>query len=224
MTSERAEDLLRAAGGDLLSLEDLALSRRPEVAAADAEIRARTADVSLARLEGLPDFGVMGQYNSMWADVEHRWMAGLELSLPIWRQRIRAAQAESEALLAVAKRRREAIEDEIRSQLRQSYERIVEAHHILELFRTRLLPAASDQLRVSRAGLESGRSSFMSLIDAERNLRDVQLGYEEALASLGKRIGELARQLGCLPADLPRVLESREVAAGGLAAANGGIR
>ncbi len=214
---DHAGDIVRAAGADLASLEELAILRRPEIAAADAEIRARAAEASLARLEGFPDFGVMGQYNSMWADEEHRWMAGFEMSLPIWRQRIRAAQTEAEALLLAARRQREGIEDEVRSEFRQSYERILEAHHILELVEDRMLPAASDQLRVSRAGLESGRSSFTSLIEAERNLRNVQLSYEESRATLGKRIAELARQVGCLPVDLSRVLDSR-----GLAAADGG--
>jgi outer membrane protein TolC len=219
LVAEEAGDLVRTAGEDLASLEELAISRRPEIAVANAEIRTRTAGASLARLDGFPDFGVMGQYNSMWGDEEHRWMAGVEMNLPIWRERIRAAQTEAEALLLAARRRREAIEDEIRSELRQSYERILEAHHVLELFENRLLRAARDQLTVSRAGLESGRGSFMSLIDAERNLRNVELGYEEARTALDKRIAELARQIGCFPADLSRVLDSRS-----LAATDGGLR
>lgn len=224
LSSEQAHAVVGLAGDDVVRLEDLAVTRRPEIAAAEAAIRARTAEVSLVGLEGFPDFGVMGEYNSMWADEDHQWMAGFSMTLPIWRQRIRAARSEADARLTAAERERQALEDGVRSEARQAYERVVEAHHILELFNSRLLPAAGDQLRVSRAGLESGRTNFMSLIDAERNLRDVQLRYEAALSSLDTRIAELSRQLGCLPADLERVLSSLELVDRGLAAADGGSR
>jgi outer membrane protein TolC len=117
---EHIEDLLGLAESQLTRLETIAVERRPEITAAEADIRARTAEVSLAWLETFPDFGVMGQYNSMWGDEEHRWMAGFEMNLPIWRQRIRAARAEADARLAVAKRKRQAMEDEVRAELRES--------------------------------------------------------------------------------------------------------
>jgi outer membrane protein TolC len=69
----------------------------------------------------------------------------------------------------------------------------------VRLFRDRLLPAARDQVGAARSGFETGRNSFLALIDAERNLRNVELGYEEALASLGHRRAELDRALGRIP-------------------------
>jgi outer membrane protein TolC len=205
-TLSRAGEVIHAAAPE--RLEEHAIAQRPEIAAAIADVRARAAEVSAADLAGYPDLGIMGSYNSMWGDEEHRWMTGLSVSLPLWRDRVRGAQAESEARLAVAKRNLQALQDQVRSEVRQAYERATEAHHIAELFVSRLLPAARDQLRAARAGVESGIDSFLSLIEAEKNLRDVELGYEEAQANLDRRLVALARQLGCLPGDLFAVMRS----------------
>jgi outer membrane protein TolC len=128
------------------------------------------------------------------------------VTLPLWRGRIKAAQAESEARLVAADRKRQALESEVRSTLRLTYDRAVEAHHVAELFVNRLLPVGRDQLRAGRAGLESGTANFAGLINAERNLRDVELGYEEAITDVDRRLAELARQLGCLPGELTDVV------------------
>lgn len=211
---DEAEGVLHVPAHVLQRLEEVAVGQRPEIAAADAEHRARSSSVALARLEAYPDLGIMGSYSSMWEDEKHRWMAGVSLSLPLWRQRIDAALAEAEAELMAAERRRQALEDTVRSRVHQAYQRASEAHHVAELYVSRLLPAAHDQLRAARAGVETGTTSFLTLIDAERAQREAQLGYHEALTDLDRRLAELARQLGCLPGQLPAVIAAARPATG----------
>jgi outer membrane protein TolC len=182
-------------------LEDIAVAKHPEVAAARADIRAREADIRLAAFEAYPSFGVMASYNSMWGDEKHRWMAGFDLNLPVWRDRIEAVRSEARARLIEAEARRRAVEDTVRSSVRQIFEALREAHHVLVLYRSRLLPAAQDQVRAAGAGLQTGMNSFVALIGAEKNLRDVELGYEESIAALDRRLAELARAIGQLPDD-----------------------
>jgi outer membrane protein TolC len=195
-----------------IGFEELAVASHPEVAAAAAEVRAREAEVRLAAFEAYPDFGVATSYNSMWGDDEHRWMVGFNLNLPIWRDRIQAVRSEARARLLEAEARRRAVEDEVRSSVRQIFEGLHEAHHILALYRNRLLPAARDQVRAARAGVDTGTDSFLSLIMAERNLRDVELGNEEAIAAVDRRLAELARAVGRLPDDSAGFLQ--EIAGG----------
>jgi outer membrane protein TolC len=141
----------------------------------------------------------MTSYNSMWGDDEHRWMVGFDLNLPVWQDRIKAARSEARARLLAAEAIRRAVEDEIRSTVRQIFEALREAHHVLSLYRSRLLPAARDQVRAAGAGLQTGMNSFLALIGAEKNLRDVELGYEESIAAVDRRLAELARSVGRLP-------------------------
>lgn len=181
------------------ALEEAAIAARPEMARRLAELRSLQLGVELARRERRPDFGVMGSYNSMWMDAEHRWMAGVSVNLPVWRSRIAAAEAEAEARLAQAESEREHLEIEIRAEVREKLARLGEAQQRIALFEDRLLPAVRDFIQAARAAFETGQSSFLNVIEAERGLRRAQLGYEQALADRRRREVELDRAVGRLP-------------------------
>ncbi len=183
---------------DEAELVGAALGARPELAAADAAIRALETEIELARLERRPDFGVMASYNSMWSDSEHRMMVGGEIALPR-RRSAAAAVAQAEASAAAGVAEREALVDEIGRELRSASERLAEGHHILELYESRLLPAARDQVAAALAGFTSGGTDFLAVIEAERNLRSFQLGYHGTLANLHRYRADLDRAVGRLP-------------------------
>ena len=52
---------------------------------------------------------------------------------------------------------------------------------------------------LARAGFETGSNSFLELIDAERELRRVELDREAARADVSRRSAELLRALGRMP-------------------------
>ena len=176
-----------------------ALADRPELAAAGARVAAEKARVDLARREYLPDFTVTGSYNRLWQERDLQPFVGIQLNVPLQIGRRRAAVEEAQARLEQARSHRLAIEDEVRLGVQSGADRLAEAGHVVRLFRDRLLPAAADQVAAARSGFETGRNSFLALIDAERNLRNVELGYEETLADLGRRRAELDRALGRIP-------------------------
>jgi outer membrane protein TolC len=178
--------------------EEAVLSR-PEIAALEAEIAGRSQGVDLASLGRYPDFEAAASYNSMWAAPEHQWEVGVTINVPIQRRRIRAEIAEAEARLASTRAERERVADLIRAEVDQAEARLAEAHHVVELYRSRLLPASRDQVQAALAGFRTGRNSFLVLIEAERNLRTVKLEYEEALADGYRRRAELDRALGRMP-------------------------
>lgn len=181
------------------ALEEAAIAARPEVAERLAELRARQVGIDLARRERKPDFGLMGSYSSMWMDAEHRWMAGVSVNLPVWRKRIEAAEAEATARVGEAESELDHLEIEIRASVRESLARLDEVRRRIELFNDRLLPAVRDSIQAARVAFETGQTSFLSVIEAERGLRRAQLGYEQALADLRRREVELDRAVGRLP-------------------------
>lgn len=188
-------------GGDAAgpALAARALAERPELAAAAARIEAEASRVDLARREYLPDVTVVGAWNRRMPRKEMQPFVGVELAVPLQIGRRRAAWEEARARLEQARSRQRALEDEVRLAVHSGHDRLVEARHVVRLFRDRLLPAAEDQIAAARSGFETGRNSFLALIDAERNLRNVELGFEEALANLGRRRAELDRSLGRVP-------------------------
>jgi outer membrane protein TolC len=183
--------------------KDALLSRaregRPELHAAEARVRAREAAVALAQREYLPDLRVLGGYDSFWEESDQRPLVGLELNLPLQRARRAAALDEAEASLEAARSESLALGDEVRLSVERALAELAEAHHALQIFRDRMLPAARDRVASARAAFETGQSDFSTVIDAERDLRDAELGYEETVAAVSRRHAELARATGALP-------------------------
>lgn len=172
---------------------------RPELAAADAELRARELEVELAGRARRPALGVMASYSSMWRETEHRWMAGVSVGLPVWRDRIRAAEAEAEAERSAAGARREALADRIAAEVSAAESLLAEMHHVVDLYESRLLPPARDQVAAARSGLSAGTVDFPTTLEAEKTLRSVELAREEARIDLVRRRLDLDRALGRLP-------------------------
>jgi len=176
-----------------------ALEHRPELHAARSQLRAAGSAVDLAKRNYSPAIGLMGEYNSMWAETDHRWMTGVSLNLPLQiRSRkgaVDEAQARAEQAFAELSVRR----DGVRVEVDQARQRVLEAEHVVQLYETRLIPAARAQIDAAGFGYDTGRNSFQALIDAERSLRTLEIEYEDALASLGQRAAELDRARGILP-------------------------
>jgi outer membrane protein, heavy metal efflux system len=174
------------------------LPPRPELAAVAAEIEARRLEVELAGLARYPDLELMTSYSSMF-DGDHRWMVGVAVELPVRRARLRAAEAEAAARLAAAESRQQALAATVRAELEAAAAHRAHTVHVLDLYRDRLGPASRDQLRAARSGFESGQVDVGTVIDAERNLRDVELAAIEARVELSRAQAELERALGRLP-------------------------
>ncbi len=176
-----------------------AFERRPELAAAAARVNAGQARADLARREYWPDFTVSGGYDRFWEESELRPSVGLAMNVPLQLPRRSAAVEEADARLEQMRSERAALEDEVRLDVERGAARYAEAHHVLHLIGDRQLPASRDQVDAARTGFESGRNSFLALIDAQRNLRSVELAYQQALADVSRRRAELDRAIGEIP-------------------------
>jgi outer membrane protein TolC len=185
---------------DRAEREARALAERPELRAAQARVRSREAAVSLARREFLPDFSLVAMYDGVWQERELRPFVGFEVNVPVQLARRRAALREAQARLEAARSEQAGMQDEVRLELSSGADRLEEARHVVHLFRSRLLPAARDQVEAARAGFETGSNDFQALIEAQRALRDAQLGDEEARVALSRRAAELDSARGRLPA------------------------
>jgi outer membrane protein TolC len=171
----------------------------PRQLAASARIRARQAEVDEAGLAFYPDFEVMGSYDSMWDTWQHRWMVGIGIEIPLQRgkrsadrERARAEQAKATAELA-----------SVTNMLEEGRERarreIDEATKALELDEKRLLPTARQRVDAALAGFTAGQNPFSTVVMAEHELRDVELGIERTRADLDHQLAALARLEGRIP-------------------------
>jgi outer membrane protein, heavy metal efflux system len=173
-----------------------ALETRPELRAAAARVRAREADVALARREFLPDFTLRGGYEGSWQEDPLKPVVGIELNLPLQLERRRAALEEADARLDRERSRLSRLEDRVRREVAVAIEELRESHHLLELSENRLLPASRSRAAAARAGFAAGRVPFLELVEAERAARTAEESLLDARATLSRRHAELSRTLG----------------------------
>jgi outer membrane protein TolC len=196
------KDLAAPAGPDAAGtphLETEALDRRPDVAAARSHARAEQARADRASREYLPDFTVSTSYNSMWDMPEHRWMVGLSFNLPIQGGRRAGAVDEANAARAKFEADSERMRDAARVQVVVALKQLEESTHVLHIYEERLLPVARDEVQAARAAFTASQASFTAVVDAEKNLRTVELEAQIARADHDRRRAELDRALGRIP-------------------------
>ncbi len=195
------DDLELPAGNlpDSTALYATALRDRPELAAAGARIRGGASAVNLAGKAFYPDFSLTGTYNSMWMTTEHQWMLGISMNLPIRRGTRKAAEREARAELARRESDRSGLRDRVLQEVETAKDRYREARRILDLYHDRLLPASRDRVAAARSAYQTGRTTFLNLIDAERNLQNVEEQYQQVLADVYRNHAELLRATGVIP-------------------------
>ena len=180
-------------------LEQQALSASTELDAMKQRIRAEQARADRAERERYPDLTVSASYNSMWDMPEHRFMVGLGLNIPLPNERRSGAVDEAMAARAQLEAEVNRLTDAARTRVFVTLKQLRESSHVLRLFETRLLPVAREQIEAARAGFATSRNAFTAVIDAERNLRNVQLEQQTARAEYYRRRAELDRALGRIP-------------------------
>jgi outer membrane protein TolC len=189
----------RSVGQTPDALFEEAVKQRPELAALRARVAAAAAERGLAETESWPDFSVSAAYNSMWSDPQHQFMIGGALNIPIQLERRSAAVDQAESKRRQRDAELEAQLDAVHAEVETERRRTVEALHVVRLFDERTVPIAEAVVDASRAGLETGQTSFLEMLEAERELRMARLERTEAVAALHQQFARLDRALGRAP-------------------------
>jgi outer membrane protein TolC len=177
-------------------LETDAVAHRSEITAARQRAQGAQARADRADREYYPDVTLSTSYNSMWDTPEHRWMVGLGFSLPVQTGRRAGAADEALAMRAQFESDASRMTDAARTQVFVALKQLQESEHIMGLFEKRLLPVARDQIDAARAGFTASQNPFMAVVEAEKNLRSVELDYQMARAECDRHRAELDRALG----------------------------
>jgi len=185
--------------GETEHLETDAVAHRSEITAAHQRAQGAQARADRADREYYPDVTVSTSYNSMWDVPEHRWMVGLGFNLPIQTGRRAGAADEAVAMRAQFESDASRLTDAARTQVFVALKQLQESEHVIGIFEKRLLPVARDQIDAARAGFTASQNPFMAVVEAEKNLRSVELDYQMARAECDRHRAELDRALGRIP-------------------------
>ena len=128
-------------------------------------------------------------------------IAGVKFNLPIFRDRRNGKIAEKEAIIAAAQSFQHLQELTLAAKIERSLYRYREAQRKISLYREDLLPKVKQQLEVAINGFQSGQSSILELIDAEKSLLTFQLAKSRAMADQAVAIARLEARAGVTLAD-----------------------
>jgi outer membrane protein TolC len=184
---------------EMAGLADSALAHRPDVKSIQARILSAEASRRLAKREYWPDFSLFLSHNTMWSHPDHRTMLGIRLNVPLQIGRRRAQVREQEAKIEMWRNRYAALGDRVHVDVSEAKRRAREALDIAALYERRLVPVSRDQVVAARAAFETGRMDFSRVIDAEKNLRSVELQHLASVANAYRQIALLDRTVGRIP-------------------------
>lgn len=180
-------------------LEQAAVAQRSEISSARLHARAEAAKAEAVGRDYYPSFTLSTSYSSMWDMPEHRWMVGVGVNIPLPTDRRAGLIDEAHAARAQYESEVERLSDSAKTQVYVALRRVRESEQVLQLFQTRLLPVARDQVDSAQAGFIASRTAFMAVVEAERNLRSAELDHKLAQAECDRRQAELERALGRIP-------------------------
>ena len=179
-----------------------ALTSRPELAAGRAEIARAEADVQVMRDMFRPMATI--RTGPAYTMAEGRgWMAMVGLSLPIWRDRLRAGVAEAEAMRAMSEADLRAMTRMIEGDAAASVNQLQAAHDRQDALTTDVLPRARMAIDPAVAGYSAGQLPLVSVIEAVQVLWRVQSDLIAADAELGLAWARLGRAIGSYEAIIP---------------------
>jgi cobalt-zinc-cadmium efflux system outer membrane protein len=182
-------------------LEKLTMEQRPEIRALESSISRSETAVRLAeRNRKYPDFMVGLQY---WVapdqNPRHMYAPMLTLTIPFspWTKgkhdyEIEEALAERQA----AKANLASMKNMALLELRETSAKVDAAMKAVSIYRDGLLPQAEQSFQAAVAAYQTGGVNFMTLLDAQRTIRDVRMGYYKALVEYEQSRADLERAVG----------------------------
>ena len=179
--------------------------RSPEIRAADSLAAKEKAGVALARRNFYPDVGLGLDY-IFTGDAtmtpppsdsgKDPIVAMFSVTLPLGREKYRAAEREAESRRAAAALGRLDRENELSAKLTRSLYGFRDAERKIDLYGDALVPKASQALEVTRKAFEADRATFLDLIDAQRTLLEFELARARAMADRAISLSELKTLVG----------------------------
>lgn len=172
---------------------DKAISERPELAAALADLDAARAEQRLAAREALPSPTIGVGYNV--EEGAPSIQGVLSLELPVF-NRNQAARGVAEARAAQAERAAEALRRSIAVEVEVALARLARARDAEKVFGAQTLAAIQENLELATQAYRSGKISFLELLVIRRETLDGRRGYVETLEELNEAQAQLNRALG----------------------------
>jgi len=206
-------DALPYAAAPVLGEEDAvqqALAQRPDVKAADAQIRAAERTLAAAKSERLPTLSVSADYGVIGVNPSQShgtFSTAGTLTVPIWRGgRTEGDIEQANAALAQRRAEREDLRSRVEGDVRNAYLDLQAAASQVEVAQ-RNLDVTRETLTLTRQRLDAGVTDTVDVSQAQSFVAGAELDYINAVFAHNVAKLSLARALGGSADSLPRFLK-----------------
>jgi len=197
----------------LLSFDDLervAIENNPELQGMEQNVRRSEKVIELAqRNQKYPDFMLGLQY---WVAPDqkqkHMYTPMVSLTIPFspWTKgkhdyEVEEAMAERQA----TKSQHEAMKNAALLAVREMFTRARAAEKSVSFYQDGLLPQAQQAFEATVAAYQTGQVNFVTMLDAQRTIREARLGYYKALVEHEQSIVDIEKAVGVT---LPRPVKN----------------
>ncbi|HZZ72577.1 MAG TPA: TolC family protein [Pirellulales bacterium] len=177
-------------------LQQRAMERRPDLAALGAHERAAEAAADSARQEFYPDVEIAARYDAIGMDEPYRAQVGMNVNIPLYHERRRAALREAQYKVCQRRAEYEARLDEIHNEVQGAAAQVLEARRMMALYHDTILPASEQNVESAKSGYAAGQVDFLRLMDAQRQLVLLREKADEAEVDYHRRSAALERIVG----------------------------
>ena len=180
-------------------LEQIAMEHRPELAGLRTEIAKSKDESKLTQLAMKPDFTVGLGYMLMpsGSTARNAYTAEFSMNLPrLNRTRHEGEAKQADAATELSQAELDARVSAVFLEIRQAQIAVLTSEQRVKLYRDTLLPQAGASFKASTAAYQNNRAEFMSLIDAQNLLLDIQTAYYQASAATDAGIAQMERAIG----------------------------
>ncbi len=196
-TIERDPPTLALERGELYRLTT---ESNPDLQEASSDIKRAELSHDLAmRNSRYPDFMVgLGYWYQPQGAFQHTYSGMLTLTIPFFWTKAKHDKEVEEASAQIARTEASyrAMKNRALFEVRENLVTLEAAKKSVSLYRTGLIPQAELSLKAAESAYQTGRLEFTGLLEAERALRQVRLGYYRALVALEQSLADLERAVG----------------------------
>jgi outer membrane protein TolC len=182
----------------LVDWQKRAYDKAPQVQIVKTAIQQARMQLKLSHLKRIPDLTVMLNYaavsdhgTSMAADGTDQLYAGFGINLPIWQDKLDAAEKQALAKIHEQIARLVQINNQLQFDITDAYERVESQRKQDALYQSTILPQAQQAVDSALSQYQAGRGNFINLIDNWRKLLEIQLMAHRNHSLLQQDIAQL---------------------------------
>jgi outer membrane protein TolC len=191
-----------------LSLQPQQLLRRaeahnPAIARVRERIEKFRAKRKLANLNRWPDLTVSANYNAVEDDGlspvatgEDAWWLGFGINIPIWQDKLDAAEREALQGRLQATAALTDVQTSVAFRVQDALAQFRSQQDQANLFRNTILPQARQTVRASMSSYRAGEEDFLTVINNWQKLLQFELAYHQAVVQLNQDLADLNQQVG----------------------------